>query len=119
LNSVPNLRSSVSLQDRNSLAAAVTGPVLLPGDDGFGEEVSAFNLAVVHQPAVAVGAASAADVQAAVRFAAAHQLAVAVSSTGHGPAMAATKDALMITTRRMTNVTIDPAAKTARVEAGW
>lgn len=75
------------------------------------------SLAVVHQPAVVVGATSAADVQAAVRFAA-HQLAVSVSSTGHGTAMAATEDALMIITRRMRGVTIDPVAKTARVEAG-
>jgi FAD/FMN-containing dehydrogenase len=67
---------------------------------------------------VAVGATSAADVQAAVRFAAAHRLAVAVHSTGHAAAMATTEDTVVISTRRMTGVTIDPVANTARVEAG-
>jgi FAD/FMN-containing dehydrogenase len=107
----------VSERDKKSLAALVAGPVLSPGDAGYADETSTINLSVVHQPALIVGAASAGDVQAAVRFAGAHELPVGVLSTGHGPSVRI-KGGVLITTRRMTGVAIDPVAKTARVEAG-
>ncbi|TYB95254.1 hypothetical protein FXF53_25095 [Micromonospora sp. WP24] len=47
------------------LRDAVIGPVLLPGDDGFADEVASFNLNDLSQPAVAVSVTDAADVQAA------------------------------------------------------
>jgi FAD/FMN-containing dehydrogenase len=95
----------------------VAGPVLLAGDDGCAEEVAGFNRVVTHRPSLVVGAACAADVQAAVRFAGAHDLPVAVLATGHGPTMVV-DDAVLITTRRMDDVAIDPIGRTARVAAG-
>ncbi|WP_204072330.1 FAD-binding oxidoreductase [Planotetraspora phitsanulokensis] len=65
-----------------------------------------------------IGATCVADVQAAVRFAGDRNLPVAVLNTGHGPSMSVTGEAVMITTRRMTGVSIDSAKMTARVEAG-
>jgi UDP-N-acetylenolpyruvoylglucosamine reductase len=108
----------VRVGERDALAAAVSGPVLLPGEDGFVEEKATFNRAISHSPALIVGAVTAADVQAAVRFAAARQLAVAVLSTGHGPSLPVTEETVLITTRRMTGVVIDAVARIARVEAG-
>ncbi|MGY1796806.1 FAD-binding oxidoreductase [Geodermatophilus sp. SYSU D00525] len=99
------------------LRGRVHGPVYVAGDDGMAAEVAAWNLAVTHTPAVAVGATCAADVAAAVSFAAVHGLPVAVQATGHGPVRNA-DGALMITTRRMQGVAVDPARRTARVEAG-
>jgi FAD/FMN-containing dehydrogenase len=99
------------------LVNVVAGPVLLPGDDGFAEESATYNAAVVHHPAVIVGAAAATDVQAAVRFAHERGLAVAVLATGHGPARPA-DGAVLITTRRMAGVRLDVDARTVRVEAG-
>ncbi len=61
--------------------------------------------------------AGTADVLAAIRFAAAHDLPVAVQATGHGAAGPA-DDALLVNTRRMTGVWLDPAARTARIQAG-
>ncbi|SCD46003.1 FAD/FMN-containing dehydrogenase [Streptomyces sp. DvalAA-14] len=112
-------RASVapSRRDQEALAARVAGPVLLPGDDGWAEEAWTLNAAVDHRPAVIVGATGPADVQAAVRFARAHELAVGVVATGHGPAVTIS-GGLLITTRRMSGVAIDPVARTARVEAG-
>jgi FAD/FMN-containing dehydrogenase len=101
-----------------ALAADVSGPVYLPGDDGYAAEAAPFNLAVTHRPGVIIGATNAADVQAAVRFAGENAMPVAVLNTGHGPSLAATEDAVLITTRRMTGVRIDRADQTARVEAG-
>src|ERR1700754_1495503 len=108
----------LSVQDMDSLARSVSGPVFLPDDDGYLEEGATFNLSVSHRPAAIVGASCAADVQAAVRFAAEHDLTVAVLLTGHGPSRAIDDSALLVTTRRMIGVAIDPARRTAKVGAG-
>ncbi|MFC0847785.1 FAD-binding oxidoreductase [Streptomyces noboritoensis] len=99
------------------LAAAVRGPVLLPGQDGYAEEGAGFNTLLEHRPALVVGATGAADVAAAVRFAARHGLPVAVQATGHGAARAA-DGAVLVSTRRMTGLRIDPDRGTARLAAG-
>jgi FAD/FMN-containing dehydrogenase len=103
--------------DVAGLRRTLVGPVLLPGDDGYDAEVASFNLNNTLAPAVAVGVASVADVQAVVLFAAAHDLAVAVRATGHQVA----KDvygAVLINTSRMDGVRIDADIRTARVEPG-
>ncbi|MGY1637489.1 FAD-binding oxidoreductase [Geodermatophilus sp. SYSU D00742] len=103
--------------DPSALAARVSGPVLLPGDAGFAAEVAGFNLAHPPRPAVVVGATGPEDVAAAVRWAAGAGLAVTVQATGHGLVddLAGT---LLVTTARMTELTVDPAARTARAAAG-
>ena len=90
---------------------------LVPGDSGYDAERTGYNLAVEHKPAVIVAATDVADVVAAVRHAAAHGLGVAVQATGHGPSRPADGQ-LLITTARMDGITVDPVARTARVEAG-
>ncbi|TGB18447.1 FAD-binding oxidoreductase [Streptomyces palmae] len=99
------------------LARRVRGPVLLPGDEGFAAECAGFQTGVRQEPAVVVGAAQAADVQAAVAFAAARGLPVGVRATGHGLPEAA-RGGLLIGTRRMDTVRVDPAARTAWFAAG-
>ncbi|MEU4679125.1 FAD-binding oxidoreductase [Micromonospora sp. NPDC023737] len=101
----------------DELRNTVNGPVLLPGDDGFAEEVAGFNPNNVMKPAVAVGVTSAADVQAVVRYAARHRLPVAVRATGHQVVKDA-RDAILINTSRMQDVRIDAGNRSARVEAG-
>jgi FAD binding domain/Berberine and berberine like len=100
------------------LEEALRGPYFVAGSPGYEDEVAVFNEAVVHRPAVVVGAETAADVGAAVAFASRHRMNVAVVNTGHGPSVPAGPNTLMITTRRMTNVDIDAQSRTARVEAG-
>jgi hypothetical protein len=106
-----------SLPDTIALAAAVAGPVLVPGDPGFAEEVTGYNLAAVTAPAVVVGATSADDVAEAVRWAVATDRKVAVQATGHG-LYADLGDTVLISTRRMDAVHVDPDTRTARVGAG-
>ncbi|MEU0486118.1 FAD-binding oxidoreductase [Streptosporangium sp. NPDC006013] len=106
--------SSTAVAD---LARRVRGPVLLPGQDGYDRERAGFNQAVDHHPALVVGAAEAADVQAAVGFAVEHGLPLAVQATGHGASIPA-DGALLISTRRMDGVRIDPRRRSARIEAG-
>jgi FAD/FMN-containing dehydrogenase len=101
----------------DELRRRVHGPVYVAGDDGLAAEVSGFNLAVQHTPAVAVGATCTADVATAVAWAAENGLKVAVQATGHG-ALRNAAGSMMISTRRMQGVEIDPLRRTARAEAG-
>ena len=101
---------------RSALAAEVAGPLYVPGDPELADEVSGYNLAVQHDPVVVVGAIGAEDVAAAVRFAGERDLPVSVLATGHGAVAA--KHAVLITTRRMRHVHIDPDRRLARVGAG-
>jgi hypothetical protein len=103
--------------DVDELRGRVHGPVYAAGDDGLAAEVATWNVAIQHTPAVAVGATCAADVAAAVSWAVAHDLGVAVQATGHGPVRNAA-GSMMITTRRMQGLSIDPERRIARVEAG-
>ncbi|WP_186319247.1 TIGR03086 family metal-binding protein [Streptomyces sp. SAJ15] len=100
-----------------ALAARVSGPVLRPGEDGYDAEVAGFQTAFRHRPAVVVGARTAEDVRAAVEFARAYGLPVGVQATGHG-LPAAAEGGVLISTRRMTGVRVDPEARTAWFEAG-
>lgn len=103
--------------DIHALSAAVSGIVAVPDSPEFAEETFAFNAATVHRPDVVLGAADAQDVAAGVKWAAERRLPVSVQSTGHG-AESAVDGGLLITTRRMQEVQIDPVERTARVGAG-
>jgi FAD binding domain/Berberine and berberine like len=111
--SLPPLRSD----DVQSLTAVVAGSVLLPGAAGYDDERAVFNLNHELAPALIVVAENAADVQAAVSFAAARGRPVVVKTTGHQMVDPA-HDAVVIATRRMNDVVIDAAGRTARVGAG-
>jgi hypothetical protein len=103
--------------DIQALSTSVRGPVARPGSPEFAEETFAFNAATVHRPDVVLGAADAQDVAAAVRWAAERQFPVSVQSTGHG-AESAVEGGLLINTRRLQDLQIDPVGRTARVGAG-
>ncbi|MFF0202704.1 bagremycin/ferroverdin biosynthesis FAD-dependent oxygenase BagK/FevA1 [Streptomyces sp. NPDC005017] len=100
------------------LAGRLSGPVLGPGDDGYADEVAGSNRVSRHRPAMVLGARDATQVRKAVAFAAETDLPTAVQATGHGPARVTEGTGLLINVRRMTGVTIDPAAGVARAEAG-
>jgi len=97
--------------------AQVTGPVLRPADDGYDAERTGFQRAAAHHPDVIVAAATPADVTAAVAYAAARDLPVAVQSSGHGLATPAA-GGVLVSTRRLTGLRVDPGARTVRAEAG-
>jgi hypothetical protein len=106
--------------DVDALRGRVHGPVYLAGHDdadGLAAEAAGWNVAVQHRPTVVVGATCAADVAAAVSWARGHDLPIAVQATGHGPVRPAA-DCLLISTRRMQGVAVDPDRRVARVQAG-
>ncbi|HEY7631427.1 MAG TPA: FAD-binding oxidoreductase [Thermoleophilaceae bacterium] len=101
------------------LRAVIAGEVHAPGDSGYDEARSAFNLALDLRPAVIVVADSAADVVNAVRYAKEHGLRIAPQGTSHGAGpLGSLEDAILLKTTRMRGVEIYPATRTARVEAG-
>ncbi|NUW38954.1 FAD-binding oxidoreductase [Nonomuraea rhodomycinica] len=100
-----------------TLRSAVRGQVLLPGDPGFDAARRPWNLAVEQPVAAVVEAADADDVAALVRHARQAGLGVATQPNGHG-ASGRTEGAILLRTRRLDTLDIDPAARSARVGAG-
>jgi FAD/FMN-containing dehydrogenase len=101
------------------LCRRLRGNVAVPGDVGFDVARKAWNLAVEQRPSAIVDAATSADVQTAIRFAAAHGFRVAMQSTGHGAAtLVLPPGTLLVRTGALSSISIDPDARTARVEAG-
>jgi len=102
-----------------TLRAAITGEVFVPGDPGYDQARRAWNLAVEERPAVVVVARSDTDVARAVRFARSQGLRIAPQGTGHGAQpLEPLDDAMLLRTSRMRSVLVDPATRTARAEAG-
>jgi FAD/FMN-containing dehydrogenase len=117
LPSAPDLDLDLHRTAVDILCRSLSQPALLPGHPDLDAEVSAFNLATTHRPAIVVPATCSDDVVAAVRFGASTGLAVAVQATGHGAVQAA-DGAVLVTTSRMQDLSVDPVARTARVGAG-
>ncbi len=99
------------------LRMALPGRVHTPDDIGYNAARSGFSLTDTPTPEIVVMAESAADVVAAVKFARLQQLPVGVHATGHNFGFPF-KQGLRVNTSRMQTFSIDPAARTARVEAG-
>ena len=102
---------------RERLTHEVAGAVYDAGEPGAVAEAATFNTAVTHRPALVVAARDAADVAAAVRYAVDAGLPVAVQGTGHGAA-APSEGTVLVSTRHLQGLRVDPVARLARVEAG-
>jgi len=101
----------------SSLRAAMIGPVLEAGDDGYDEARDVYNGDVERRPAVIARCTSPADVAAALAHAQATGLRVAVRGGGHGY-WAASEGELMIDLSALDAVTVDPVARRARCGGG-
>src|SRR5580692_6090981 len=111
--------NSLSRDAVYALRTSIAGDVFVPGEDGYDHARQAWNLFVDQRPAAVVFAESAADVARTVKFARAQGRRIAPQGTGHGsPSLEPLEDAILLKTARMRGVEIDPATRTARVEAG-
>jgi FAD/FMN-containing dehydrogenase len=101
------------------LRHSVHGPVIGPDDEGYDEARSIWNGAIDRRPACIARCTGVADVVAAVGFARERDLLVGVRSGGHGVGGHALCDGgLVIDLSSMKGTRVDPAARTARAEAG-
>jgi FAD/FMN-containing dehydrogenase len=102
-----------------SLRGSLRGPVIGPDDEGYDAARAIWNGAIDRRPACVARCTGVADVAAAVRFARDRDLLVAVRSGGHGVGGHAVCDGgLVIDLSLMKGIRVDPAARTARAEAG-
>ena len=100
------------------LRARIAGDFVVPGDPNWDEARQAWNLAVDQRPAAVALPESADDVVEIVRFARRHGLRVAPQGTGHNAGALAIDGDILLKTERMRAVSVDPGARTARVDAG-
>ncbi|MBV9002035.1 MAG: FAD-binding protein [Solirubrobacterales bacterium] len=107
------------LRSPSRLASALAGIIVIPEHARFDEARRAFNLAIDQRPAAVAFPESPHDVVAAVLFSREFGLRVAAQGTGHnaGP-LGPLEDTILLKTERMRGVSIDPANRTARVQAG-
>jgi FAD/FMN-containing dehydrogenase len=93
--------------------------LITPDDPRYDNARRAWDLTVDQHPAAIALPRTAEELAAAVTHAAAAGLQVAVQGTGHGAATLGSLDAaVLVKTTTMRGVTIAPAARLARVEAG-
>jgi len=105
--------------DVEALRARLYGEVYGPDDEGWDEARRAWNLAVDQRPAAVAFPVTDSDVVAVVNFAREEGLRVAPQGTGHGAsAIRSLEGTILLSTKRMRGVRIDPGARTARVRAG-
>ncbi|MGH3823194.1 MAG: FAD-binding oxidoreductase [Pseudonocardiaceae bacterium] len=110
---------SLTSAQLTALAARLEGPVLYPGDEGWGDAAAVFNGMVAKRPALVVQPSSAGDVAAVVRFARDRGLLLGIKGGGHniaGTSIAA--GGVTLDMSRMRGVTVHPEAKLVHVGAG-
>ncbi|AHG93663.1 FAD linked oxidase domain-containing protein (plasmid) [Gemmatirosa kalamazoonensis] len=99
--------------------AVLPGTVIRPGDASYDDARRLWNGMIDRRPALIVRCRDAQEVRAAVVAARARGLPVAVRGGGHNAAgLALCDDGLVIDLSQMRGVTVDPDARTARVEGG-
>ena len=114
-----NTPTAITHRTTETLRAAISGEVFVPGDLGYDQARQAWNLTADQRPSVVVFAESAGDVVHAVRFARAQGMRIAPQGTGHGSQpLESLEDVMLLRTVRMRRVGIDPAGRIARAEAG-
>jgi FAD/FMN-containing dehydrogenase len=103
----------------DDLKRQLRGELLLPGDAGYEESRSIWNAMIDRRPAAIVRPRALPDVISSVRFAREHGIPLSIKGGGHNIAGLAVSDGgLMVDLSLMRNVSVDPAARTARAEAG-
>src|SRR5262249_11294444 len=113
------MSSRAQLGSPGRLASTLPGKVVVPEDVRFDQARGAWNLAIDQRPAAVVFPDSPQDVAAAVLVAREFGLRVAAQGTGHSAgALGSLEDTILLKTERMREVWVDPARRTARVQAG-
>ncbi len=99
------------------LAEALPGQVTLPTDPNYDADRHGFALAVDQRPLAVVHVQDAQDVVTAVRYAIEHGMTVSAQPIGHGATLAS-NGTVLLRTRAMQSIHVDPDQRIARVGAG-
>jgi FAD/FMN-containing dehydrogenase len=110
---------SLTTSEQFLAPSGLTDRVLEPSDEGFLDACTPWNLAVQQRPVAVARPHSDTELAAIVAAAGEQGLRVTAQGTGHGAAPLGTlEDTLLLRTELMRGVSIDPLARTARVQAG-
>src|SRR4030095_8880389 len=103
----------------SELQSRLHGQVLTDTDEAWDSARQTFNVLVDQRPPAVVRVANADDVAETVRYAARRGLRIAPQGTGHnaGP-IEGVEESLLVRTASLTEVTIEVAARRARVGSG-
>lgn len=103
----------------DELRSSLQGEVIDCGHPGYDEARAVWNGLIDRRPALIARCSGTADVVEAVRVAGEHRPVVSIRGGGHQVAGSAVcDDGLVIDLSRMKGVHVDPAARTARAQAG-
>jgi FAD/FMN-containing dehydrogenase len=101
------------------LSASFRGEIVQPGDGGYDEHRKVWNGSIDRHPALIARCAGDDDVVAAIRFAQQTELPLAVRGGGHSfPGHSVCDGGVVIDMSRLTEVKVDPEARTATAQAG-
>src|SRR5262249_54391916 len=101
------------------LKTALRGPLIQPGDDGYDKARAVYNGMIDRHPAALGRCSDVADVMTGGRHAREQGLTATVRGGGHNAGgLGVWDDALVIDLGQMRGITVDPAAKTVRVDGG-
>jgi FAD/FMN-containing dehydrogenase len=107
------------MADLDALRSRFKGELITPGQAGYDDARKVFNAMADRHPAVIARCTDTADVVAAVDAARDQGLVIAVRCGGHSVAGLGTcDDGMVIDLRPMRSISVDPAARTARVAGG-
>jgi FAD/FMN-containing dehydrogenase len=105
--------------DQLSGLTGFSGELFRPGDPGYDEARSIHNGLIDKRPALIARCHSAADIAVALAFARAGSLPVSVRGGGHNVAgICLVDDGVVVDLSQMTDIEVDPAAKTATAGPG-
>jgi hypothetical protein len=103
----------------NGLRMRLRGPVFMPGDIGYEESGTVWNVMIDRKPAVVVRCLGTADVIECVRFAREKNLLLCIKGGGHNIAgLAVAEGAMMLDMSLMRGVWVDPGGQIAHAQAG-
>ena len=101
------------------LSAALRGELITPTNPAYDQARAVYNAMIDKYPAAIARCRDSADVIACVRFARGHGVEIAVRGGGHNAAGLGVWDgALVIDLSQLRGTTVDPAARTVRVDPG-
>ncbi len=107
------------LPGEHALISSLRGEVIRPEDDAYDEARTVLNGMIDRHPALIVRPADVDDVVTAVNFARENHVLLSVRAGGHNVAGRAVNDGgIVIDLRSMTQVTLDPDKRIARVQGG-
>jgi hypothetical protein len=103
----------------SSLERGFQGELVVPADPSYDEQRRVWNGSIDRSPALIARCASVADVVAALQFSRDAELELAIRSGGHSfPGLSVCDGGLVVDLRAMNAISVDPEARTARVQAG-